>query len=405
MKKKIRDEQKGIIFIALIFAIIAAVSIIFSLSLKTNVVDEQLKEKQLAKVLFVIQDDDSTALFSSVMIYNPESHKTALINIPGYTGAIYQSLGRTDRIDMVYNEKGISSYKYEIENLLGLKISYTIEITLDNFIKICDYLGGMRVFISEPIDVTDDEGERWLLPSGAVNLDGDKINTYLHYRLEEDAEATVQERYQNVMLAFITGIHDKKFNMFDEKNFWRYENCFITNLNKEEEKSLFMELAEADTEAIFKQTITGSLRNVDGKILLTPLNNGENVRNNVRQVTNMLTPSGGALNSRVYVLEIQNGTTVQGLARNTSILFQNASYDVLSAINADRNDYEETVIIDHIGNAEAAKMIGDFIHCTNIIQAETSMEEEDDSRANVDFTIILGTDFNGQYVVKSRSSK
>lgn len=159
-------------------------------------------------------------------------------------------------------------------------------------------------------------------------------------------------------------------------------------------------ISETDTESIFKQTITGSLRNVDGKILLTPLNNGENIRNNVRQVVSMLTPSGNVLDTRVYVLEIQNGTTVQGLARNTSILFQNASYDVLSAINADRNDYDETIIIDHIGNEAVAKMIGDFIHCTNIQEPDSNMEEEDNSRADVDFTIILGKDFNGQYVVK-----
>lgn len=398
--KKIRDEQKGFIFIILIIVIILITSLIFSLSLKTNVVKEKMKQNQLIKVLFVIQDDDDSALFTNVMICNLESKKAGLINIPGYTGAIFRSLNRTDRIDMVYNENGISDYKREIENLIGLGIDYTIEITLDNFIMLTDYLGGMRIFISEPIDIISENGERWLLPSGSVNLDGDKINTYLHYRLEDESGYMVQERYQNVMSALISGIHEKKFIIFNKNNFKKYEPMFKTNLKSEEIELLMQVIADADSETLFKQTITGSLRNVDGQILLTPLNNGENVRNNVRQVVNMLTPSGNVLDSRVYVLEIQNGTTVQGLARNTSILFQNASYDVLSAINADRNDYEETIIIDHLGNAEVAKMIGDFIHCTNIQEPNFNMEEEDNSRADVDFTIILGKDFNGQYVVK-----
>ncbi len=398
--KKIRDEQKGFIFIILIIVIILITSLIFSLSLKTNVVKEKMKQNQLIKVLFVIQDDDDSALFTNVMICNLESKKAGLINIPGYTGAIFRSLNRTDRIDMVYNENGISDYKREIENLIGLGIDYTIEITLDNFIMLTDYLGGMRIFISEPIDIISENGERWLLPSGSVNLDGDKINTYLHYRLEDESGYMIQERYQNVMSALISGIHEKKFIIFNKNNFKKYEPMFKTNLKSEEIELLMQVIADADSETLFKQTITGSLRNVDGQILLTPLNNGENVRNNVRQVVNMLTPSGNVLDSRVYVLEIQNGTTVQGLARNTSILFQNASYDVLSAINADRNDYEETIIIDHLGNAEVAKMIGDFIHCTNIQEPNFNMEEEDNSRADVDFTIILGKDFNGQYVVK-----
>lgn len=113
----------------------------------------------------------------------------------------------------------------------------------------------------------------------------------------------------------------------------------------------------------------------------------------------MLTSEDGNLSSRVYVLEIQNGTTIQGLARNTAILFQKASYDVLTPVNANRNDYEETIIIDHIGNPEIAKIVGEFIHCTNI--REITAEEEMEgfySDANVDFTIVLGSDFDGRYV-------
>ena len=103
------------------------------------------------------------------------------------------------------------------------------------------------------------------------------------------------------------------------------------------------------------------------------------------------------------MLEIQNGTTTQGLARNTAILFQNASYDVLSPVNAPRNDYEETVIIDHLGNMDVAKIVGDFIHCTNIREATPEEEAESSSLdAGVDFTIILGRDFDGRYVVPRR---
>ncbi|MBQ8211701.1 MAG: LytR C-terminal domain-containing protein, partial [Treponema sp.] len=124
----------------------------------------------------------------------------------------------------------------------------------------------------------------------------------------------------------------------------------------------------------------------------------------VKQTTNMLVSSEGAITNRVYVLEIQNGTTVQGLARNTSILFQNASYDVLSAVNADRNDYQETVIIDHLGNSEVAKMVGEFIHCDNIKTASEMINPEEtfNSETNVDFTVILGSDFNGRYVIKRK---
>ena len=402
-KIKIRDEQKGVIFIALIIITAVALSIIFAFSLKTNTVEDALKEKGIMRTLFIIEDEDSEMLFSSVLIYNPSSKKAALVNLPGYTGAIYQSLGRVDKLQKVYSEAGVISFRNEVEKLLGMTIPYYAILTLDRFIKISDYLGGMRVFISEPVDCVSNDGDRWLLPSGAINLDGDKINTYLHYRLDEEAEADVQERYQNAMAAFITGLHDKKFVIFQKANRKRYLDFVKTNLNEDEETTLFEAIADVDAESIIKQTITGSLRRVDGQQLLMPDNNGEFIKEAVKQTTNLLASTDGTFTSRVYVLEIQNGTTTQGLARNTAILFQNASYDVLSPVNAPRNDYDETVIIDHIGNMDVAKIVGEFIRCTNIREATPEEEAESSSLdAGVDFTIILGKDFDGRYVVPSR---
>ena len=402
-KIKIRDEQKGVIFIALIILIGIAISIVFAFSLKTNTVEDALKEKGIMRTLIVVEDKDSSMLFFFFLIYNPTSQKAALVNLPGYTGAIYQSLGRVDKLEKVYSDAGITAFRNETEKLLGMTIPYYAILTLDSFIKISDYLGGMRVFISEPVDCVSENGERWLLPSGAINLDGDKITTYLHYRLEEETESDVQERYQNAMAAFITGLHDKKFIIFNKENKKRYLDFIKTNLNEDEETTLFEAIADVDAESIIKQTITGSLRRVDGQQLLMPDNNGEFIKEAVKQTTNLLASTDGTLTSRVYVLEIQNGTTTQGLARNTAILFQNASYDVLSPVNAPRNDYEETVIIDHLGNMDVAKIVGDFIHCTNIREATPEEEAESSSLdAGVDFTIILGRDFDGRYVVPSR---
>ena len=406
--KKLRNEQKGIIFIILIVVVILVLSLFFVNSLKTNKVKEALSYDPLVRLLFVVQDENSDVLFSDVIIYDTSTKKAAAINLPGYTGAIFQSLGRTDRLDQVYNELGIESYRTEVQKMLGITIPYTSVVALDNFIKLCDMFGGMRVFIPSPIDCVSDEGERWLLPSGAVNLDGDKIAVYLRYRDEEETEESIQDRYQNVMGAFLTGLHDQSFKIFNrDQNFRMYADCIVTNLADYEEETLYSELSDIDTESIIKQTITGSLRNVDlrgGEIqqLLFPLNNGEFIKEAVKQTTYMLMSSDGSISNRIYVLEIQNGTKTQGLARRTATLYQNASYDILSAVNADSNDYAETVIIDHIGNESVAKQVGELIRCTNIKQAE-EMEEGAARDSMVDFTVILGRDFNGAYVIPGAS--
>ena len=401
--KKLRNEQKGLLFIALILVVILAMSLFFARSLKTNSVEDALERDTLLRTLFVVQNDDGSVLFSNVIVLDTSTEKAALINLPGYTGAIFQSLGRTDKLEAVYNELGMASYRTEVQKLLGISIPYTTMVKLEDFIRLCDMFGGMRVFIPAPIDVVSEEGERWLLPSGAVTLDGDKIAVYLQYREEDETEETIQDRYQNVMGAFLTGLHDQSFKIFNTaNNYKRFAINLNTNLADYEEETLYSEIAQIDTESIIKQTITGSLRNVDGEQLLFPLNNGEFIKEAVKQTTYMLMSSDGSISNRIYVLEIQNGTKTQGLARRTATLYQNASYDVLSAVNADSNDYAETVIVDHIGNEAVARQVGELIRCTNIKQAD-EMEDGSSGDSMVDFTVILGRDFNGAYVIPGAS--
>ncbi len=405
MKKiRLRDEQKGAILLGIIILIIVVVSVIMARSLKKDNVAEMLSDDQIVRVLNILEDDDGSVIFTNLLIYYPVSGKAASVNIPGNTAAIYQSLGRVDRIDQVYKEKGYEAYKSEIEKLLACKISFYMSMKFSDFIKVTDMLGGMRVFIPAPVDSVSETGERWLLPSGAVTLDGDKIATYLRYTNEDESDFDVQERYQNVVAAFYLMLHDKKNVIFARKNNFKQIKKFITiNLNDDDSRRLLLQISNMDSETIARQTITGRIRIMDEQRLLFPLSNGEFIKEAVKQSTNMLISNSGTYASRVYVLEIKNGTTVQGLAHNTSILFQNASYDVLSAVNADRNDYEKTVIIDHIGNKEIASMVGNFIHCTNIQEEEVNLSRsESDASADVDFTIILGKDFDGRYVRASR---
>ena len=334
-----------------------------------------------------------------MFIYYPVSQRGALIDILGNTGAIFQSIGRVDRIDAIYTERGINVYKSEIEKLIAMPIPFYVVMDLDQFDELTDLLGGMKVFVPSPVDVKNNEGERWLLPSGAVTLDGDKIKTYLTYREPDETDDDVEDRRQNVMIAFLSALKQNASVMLKKDNFAVYAKKMTANIEGDNLYRLMSEIANVDTDRLVPQWITGSKRMVDGKELLFPYYDGQLIKDVVRQTTNSLISLDETGANRIYVLEIQNGTNVQGLARNTSALLQSAGYDVLSTLNADKSDYEKTVIINHIGNADVAKNLGDFIHCENIIEEEIQSEAAGlDSGSNVDFTIILGKDFDGRYV-------
>lgn len=396
--KNFTSGNRGALLLVLILLIFISVTVGLAFSLRVDKVEQNIEKDSVIKTLFVMEDKNEV-LFTDVFIYYPVSRRGVLINILGNTGAIFSSLGRVDRIDAVYSEKGIDAYKDEIEKLVGQTIPFYIVMSLDGFGALTDMLGGMKVFIPSPVDIKDEDGGRYLLPSGVVNLDGDKIRTYLTYsKPDEDNEDQI-ERRQNVLIAFFSALTRNSRILQKMKTFEAVAKRMRSNLEGKEFHTLVTEISNVDSEHLNPTAITGSRRVVDGKTLLFPYYDGQLIKDVVKQATNSLVSLDNENVNRIYVLEIQNGTKVQGLARNTSALLQSAGYDVLSTLNADSNDYEKTVIINHIGNAEVAKSLGDFIRCTNIVEDTVSDDQiYSDDGSNVDFTIILGKDFDGRYV-------
>lgn len=400
-----KEKRNGIFLLAILVIIIAVVGFV-AFSLRVDPIEENLKLNPVINSLWILKDDDGNALSTDVLVFYPQTGQASAFDILGNTGAIYKSLGRVDRIDSVYKEKGLASYKDEIEKLIGKKIPFTIEIKLSDLELLADYLGGLNVFISFPVDETDENGMRCLFPSGAVVLDGDKIHDYIMYKSPSENASDVEDRRQAVFVSLIYALKENRNIIFAKNNFSVYEEKIKTNIDKKNFYNLMKKLSLIDTERFSIQTITGSLRTVDGQTLLFPYYDGQLIKDVINQAISSLVSGDLGNQNRVYVLVIQNGTTEQGLARNTSFLLQSAGYEVLETKNADRNDYEKTEIINHIGNSEAAKTLGNFIHCANIIDEEVMPENADStSAAQADFTIILGKDFNGRFVKGNYSAK
>ena len=393
----LKRERKGMIFLFLIVAIFLSLIVSFYVYLRADSVKDKLKTDPIIKALMLIEDGQNVVFTSAFLAY-AESGKGALITIPENTGAIYESLGRVDRIDAVFKEKGIDAYRREIEKLLDLDLSYTIEIQLKDFERLADLLGGLGVFIPQPVDERGPNGEIWLLPSGAVRLFGSKVAAYMTYSLDAEDEDSVQERRQSMLVALLAALRKNRNLIFQRENFKYFASCFSSNLNQKDFTELLELITRIDYERITQLEVTGLNQNVDGNVLLYPFRNGDFIKEVARRTVSSIIQASGAGGDRTYVLEIQNGTKVQGLARNTQILLQGAGFEVLNVSNAPSNEYEQTEIVDLIGNRDAAKSLGDFIRCTKITEARVAAEGENVETPNFDFILILGRDFDGRYV-------
>ncbi len=393
MGKKKETAGRHLIFIGLIVVILVAMSLTIFFTLRTNIVEEVLESDQIIKLLLVIEDGGN-AVSTTILTYYPVSQRGAVIDILGNTGGIYSSIGRVDRIDAVYKEKGIDAYRGEIEKLVDMTIPFSIEISLNDFAVLSDLFGGLEVSVQTPIDDIID-GMYYLVPSGQVQLDGDKVITYVTYKGVDENVSLQQTRIQNIVVAFYKALDKNASKIFNENVFDFYAEHVSANIGANDLYNLLNTISQIDAERLFPQVITGSERVVDGKTLLFPSNNGQLIKEVLMQTVSALVTE--TTFSRVYALEIQNGTDIQGLAGNTASLLRSTGYDVVSIINAQEDNHEETYIINHIGNDEVAKALGDFIRCENIIKEEIDTTIANSNRI-VDYTIVLGTDFDGRYV-------
>ncbi len=140
---------------------------------RTDAFTTRLKEKQPMSILIIVSNDDRLE-FLNLFLYHPGTKKGSLFFIPGNLGSRIESLNRYDKIDLLYEAGDLSSLRKELEQIVGFPTSFYLDISLRNIRKLVDMLGGLELFISNPVDIVDGT-RRVLLPSGSVLLDGEKV--------------------------------------------------------------------------------------------------------------------------------------------------------------------------------------------------------------------------------------
>ncbi|MGP1594924.1 MAG: LCP family protein [Treponema sp.] len=391
------DNGRNFIFLLLILVILIPMGIIVALNMRTDPVSTSLSEDKLLKVLFIIEHDNKP-ISTNIIAHYPQTRRAAMFDIPPNTGLILSQLGRTDGIAALYSEKGADVYKAEIEKLTGIDIPFYISCTLEKFSYITDVLGGLAVFIPASVDFETNDHERILLPSGSVLLDGDKIKNYLLYENTADSEGEAVGRKQKAVLSLLRVLEEHP-EVFTSSRLKVLSDSLHSNIAGEDLCRLLEYLCKLDSERLVPQRLTGAIRQVDSQQLLFPFRDGQQIKEIVGQTLAALVSLEGEAMERVYALEILNGTDVNGLARAASEIYQSFGYDVINIDNAPKSDVEKTVLINRIGNEPVAKIVAQVIKCDTIESAVIG--DNAGNEANVDFTLILGKDFNG-YTVRSK---
>ncbi len=387
MRTKIFDPSR--LLLILIGAVTLAVSVYVVLQVRTDKVKDTLDAGKDLAVLVSVTEKDKP-LFNEVVLYNPQTRKTAFIDVPPETGSLLTSLSRVDALSALY-KSDLREYLAKISQLTGLTVSFYVVMTAEQFEHHIDLLSGVELFVPSAIEESKTD-PMTLIPSGNLQLDGSKAHDYLLHQDDGEEMSDRSARYQKIVQALLRGWGENEAYLANDDVFPLFYANMKTNLEDTGLKTFLKVSAEADWERVVFQRVLGTERLVDGKKLLFPHYNGNLLLETVRQVVEGLAnKDADQLINGTLTIEILNGTTRAGLASRTRDLFHNFGYEIFSSKNAE-NTQAETTIIDRTGNPDQAQKLADLIRCTKIVT------QTDAPAGSAMITIILGKDFDGRYV-------
>lgn len=403
MKRK-KKIDKSIFFLLLIIILIAGAAVFFILKFRTDEITETIQEKSPIAVAFIVADGDE-CMFTEVFFYHPGTTKGAVLDVPGNTGMIIDSLKKIDRIDILFDRQKPDAYIEKIEKLISTDIRNYIQIDLANLVGLVDLLEGLELFIANPVEEVA-ENKITLLPSGSIRLDGSKIQTFLTFAEENtDEEFERTNRYQKFIQAFFKRIGERA-DEITRSDVFPYVSKFVeTDLDRRALTAFLLEMKKLNVERLVFQRALGVERAVDSKLLLFPHYDGKLLKETVKQTLDSIANAEAAGAEELTItIEILNGTNRRGLAARTAQLFKSFGYEIGRVGNADSFDYEKTVIIDRSGNVNKAQKAANLVHCSRIettarpdIDDDGQYESLPEPEEGVDVTILLGNDFDGRY--------
>jgi len=392
LERRSRRPDRSVILLVLIIVVVVASAVYGYLQLRVDQITEVLKKNLPLNTLFIFSDGDK-ALFFEVFFYTPETRKGSIFYVPANLGGVIPRLNKVDGIDALYRRANPSVVKSRIADLLGVGIPCIIDISKEDVRKLVDLLGGVDVFIANPVDLTQD-GKRVLLPSGSVTLDGDKARDFISYRDPLETDADMIGRRQKFLQSLLKGLGEKNAFLLQRGSLRMLRSLVHTNLSLRALASFVQEMGRFDSERMVLQRVLGTTRSVDGRDLLFPHQEGELLKQAVTQAVAANASSEFVPPDALSItVEVLNGTKTPGLANRARDLFQSYDLEVMPPNNADNDQYQNTVVLDRKGKLEDAKKVADIIRCTRIYsKPDPQMDQA------VDVTVILGKDFDGRFV-------
>jgi LCP family protein required for cell wall assembly len=390
-----KRAEVDLITILLIFLAIGIIvgAILFIFYFRESKIAELIEEKTTLTALVVENDGERT---ETVLLgfYDPGTKKGAFIALPDITRlrVDYEDKPAYDIVRNIYSKGGIGVLRKTVEKLTGEHFDYYLVYDVKDAERFVDLLEGIEVDNPVNLNYSDvDKGVFIRVRKGFELLDGAKTKQLLRYQYGEQAQQTVVDIRRALVESALRRIGDIEALFGNRKVYRRLLRQVKSNLGKKDISVLVKEARGVNaTQLLFFKTF-GKNVTVNEEVYMTPVENGKWLKGRIEEVKKYLKDEGPVPIKDEINIEILNGSNNPGQALSLRNYLLEYGLNIVHYGNALRSDYEKSQVIDRTGEPALARKVADIINCTEITTKV-------DKTLMVDVSIIIGNDFEGQFV-------
>lgn len=325
-----------------------------------------------------------------VLTIDPIAKTATLLSIPRDLWVVVPGQGE-DKINTAhfYGEwqrpgSGPPLAKKTVETAFGVRIHYYARVDFSGFEKLVDTVGGITLDAPKPIkDDEYPEGDygirRIYIPAGLQRMDGRMALEYARSRHADNDVGRGQRQSQVLVAAKAQAM---RLDLIPKLPLLLgvLRDAVSTDVSPTDMLGLINLARQIDTKAINSRSIDWTMVNDlygDGTVLMP---NWDRIRPLIAELFD-----DPRLKAEAATIEVQNGTLRDGLAAGTGGALNARGYEVRGVSQADRNDYSQTVILDHAGKKYTVQKLADLL---NVPRQNVRQQ----AGGKTDITIILGQD-------------
>ncbi len=377
-------NKKALVF--MISSIIAGIGIIILLFYYFFYSDLKSSKKNDRELYFAILfiDDNNIPYGAYVGVVSSLHNRIGIIGLPKNLALRRDKEKVNIPLYKLYETGGKRAVFKAIEVSIEKKITYKITVDNNQISDIVDLIGGVRMYIEEPINE-----ENFAFDIGEWIFYGNKVVSYLHYlTMRGYEEIETLYRLEDVIINAMIGIiqnPELKNIMMSKDMRGKIASRMKSNLRPPDIKILFDMLANSSERTLIVESADA---NMNERGLLTPILEGKALIKQLDDLTLYvgLKTQKSELETEDVSLIVLNGTGIGGLADRISIRMRYRGFKAGEYGNFRINNLNESVVLIRNGQIEKSFIVAKECRI-NRVYAKT------DRRLLNNAVLILGKDY------------